>query len=437
MSTGERLQLLQRKLYLKAKQEQDYRFYVLYDKIFLDYVLKDSYERVKAAGGSPGCDNQTFTAIESDGLDTFLEKLKEELRTKQYRPNPVKRVWIPKANGGERPLGIPTIRDRVAQMACKLIIEPLFEADFKDCSYGFRPKRSAQDAIKQIKTHLREGRKEILDADLKGYFDNIPHDKLMKALSIRIADPRILHLIQLWLKAFVVEDGKIKGGNGRKKGTPQGGVISPLLANIYLHLLDRIVANPEGAIAKAGIKLVRYADDFVLMGKQVSAGVMEWLKRLLSRMELELNEEKSRMLDAKATPFNFLGFTIRYDVSIFASKGKFWNIKPSEQSCKRLRQTIRKKLGEIGHYAPIEVSKALNPIMQGWLNYFDIKGVSYTQKTRNELQLYLQERLYRYYNRKSQRKTRLYGHQAYEKLVHQYGLIPPYTASSIKITKKA
>ncbi len=200
MSEQERLQTLQRKLYLKAKQEKGYRFYVLYDKLFLDYILSQAYEKVRRAGGSPGIDDQTFTDIERTGVAAFLTSLKEDLRRRTYRPQPVKRVWIEKANGGQRPLGIPTIRDRVAQTACKLVIEPIFEADFEDSSHGFRPKRSAHGAIKQIKAHLQSGKVEVYDADLSKYFDTIPHEKLMTTLRLRIRDSRVLKLITLWLK---------------------------------------------------------------------------------------------------------------------------------------------------------------------------------------------------------------------------------------------
>ena len=374
-------------------------------------------------------DGQTFAGIEAAGLEIFLTGLGEELRTRTYRPSPVLRVWIPKANGGQRPLGIPTIKDRVAQMACKMTIEPSFEADFEDCSHGFRPKRSAKDAIKQIKQHLQNGKTMVLDADLSKYFDTIPHDKLVKTLELRIADPRVLHLIKLWLQAPVIEDGKTTGGKQNKVGTPQGGVISPLLANIYLHLLDRIVCNPNGWFAKSGLKIVRYADDFVLMGRYISKAAMARIKVLLERMELQLNETKSKVVKATEEPFGFLGFTIRHDRSVFNKRKRFWHIKPSERSCKRLRQSINAKLKKIGHYAPEKVAGELNLQIKGWLNYYHIDKVSYTQLARKKLNYYLRFRLHRYYNRKSQRKTRLHGQQAYVRLVRDYGLIEPYKTS--------
>jgi len=429
MSTEERLHLLQRKLYLKSKQEKQYRFYILYDKIFLDYILQEAYKQAKRSGGSPGIDRQSFAEIEKGGRDEFLKDLKEDLRKRTYRPKPVKRVWIDKEDGSKRPLGIPTIRDRVAQTACKMIIEPLFEADFEDCSHGFRPKHSAHDAIRQIKEHLKAGKTEVYDADLSKYFDTIPHDNLMKTLEMRISDPRVLHLIKLWLKTPVIEDGKTKGGKKSTKGTPQGGVISPLLANIYLHLLDRIVNKSSGMFAKYQVKMVRYADDFVLMGQKIDEKCLGKLREVLNRMELTINETKSKLIQAQEAPFNFLGFTVRYDRSVFNRDRRFWNIRPADKSRKRVRQNIRAKLKTIGHYPPEAVAGALNPIIRGWINYYSIEKVSYMQVDKRKLTYYLRDSLTRYYNRKSQRRSRMYGLHAFDILVKKYGLINPYESS--------
>lgn len=423
MTVDERARLLQRKLYCKAKQEQRYKFYILYDKVFVWYILEEAYRRVRASGGSPGIDGQSFEKIEAAGIDEYLKDLREDLRKQSYRPQPVKRVWIPKPNGKKRPLGIPTIRDRVAQMACKLIIEPIFEADFEESSYGFRPKRSAQDAVAAIKQHLQEGKVEVLDADLSSYFDTIPHDKLQKTLETRISDKRVIHLINLWLKSPVIEEGKINKPKG--KGTPQGGVISPLLANIYMHLIDRIVNNPKSMFASGGVKMVRYADDFILMGKQITDEVIANLKRLLGRMELILNEEKTHRLNATATPFDFLGFTFRYDKDLYRDGRKYWNIVPSAKSENKVRSTLRGYLLLSGHYAAPKVTKGINTIVVGWLNYFDIAGVSYAAKSKRKLRYYLMDRLERYYGRKSQRHSRLHGTQVWDRLVHSYGLIDP------------
>ena len=431
MSSAERVQLYQRKLYLKAKQEKGYKFYILYDKIFLHYILAESWKRVKANGGSAGVDGQTFEMIEAGGVDNFLKTLTEELRQQTYQPSAVKRVWIPKSNGEKRPLGIPTIKDRVAQMSCKLVLEPIFEADFEDSSYGFRPKRSAHGAVAKIKEHLKAGKTEVYDADLSKYFDSIPHDKLMIALGERIADQRVLSLIEKWLKAPVNEDGKLSGGKKDKEGTPQGGVISPLLSNLYLHLLDRIVNSATSMFKKVGIVMVRYADDFVLMGKTLSEAAMSKVKDLLGRMGLTINEKKSRQLDARETPFNFLGFVFRYDQSHKDPQGsKFWNVKPNEKSNKKIRDKIGEALKKMGHYRPEGLVGELNAMLRGWLNYFDIKGVSYPFVAKRKLNYYLRLRLHKYFNRKSQRKSRLYRKQAFEILVNKFGLIDPLKFSA-------
>ncbi len=416
MSSAERVQMYQRKLYLKAKQEKEYRFYILYDKVFLDYILQESWERVKFNGGSAGVDGLTFEMIESAGVEIFLKELKEELRQQTHQASAVKRVWIPKDNGGKRPLGIPTIKDRVAQMACKLVIEPIFEADFEDSSYGFRPKRSGQEAITKIKEYLKSGKTEVYDADLSNYFDTIPHDKLKIALEERIADKRVLTLINKWLKAPIYEDGQFKGGKKNKEGVPQGGVISPLLSNLYLHLLDRIVSFSKGLFKRLGIAMVRYADDFILMGKIMESTAITKLKELLERMGLRLNEKKSSQIDAREQPFHFLGFVFRYDLNFqYPQGGKFWNVKPSEKSSRKIREKIGFTLERMGHYKVEALVGELNALIMGWLTYFEIKGVSYPFVAKRKLNYYLRARLEKYFNRKSQRKSRLYRKQALRK----------------------
>ena len=430
MSDAERVFSLQCKLYQKAKQEQGYKFYVLYDKVFQKHMLRVAWAAVKANQGTPGIDGVSIRDVEQQGVGDYLAALGEELRTKRYRAQAVKRVMIPKANGGERPLGIPTVKDRIVQTACKLIIEPIFEADFKESSYGFRPERCSGDALGAIKGYLREGKSEILDTDLSKYFDTIPHDKLLIVLKERISDSRILALIQQWLKAPIYEDKGFRGGKKNKVGTPQGGVISPLLANIYLNLIDRIVNNPKSMFSQNGVKIVRYADDFVLMGKQIREQVKEKLKSLLGRMGLSLNEEKTRTVEAKRESFDFLGFTIRYDKDRWDSSKRYWNIIPSRKSEQKIRDKIKAYLEAHGHYNGRQVSEDLNKLLRGWLNYFDIKGVSYPAVSKRRLRHYLQERLNRYYTRKSQRKCRLYGQRAFEALVEKYGLIDPTKYSS-------
>ncbi len=436
MTSEERVRLLQLKLYQKAKQEKDYKFYVLYDKIFLGHVLEQAYKKVRTNKSSPGIDNQSFADIEAYGVEKFLKELKQELGKRTYKPQPVKRKMIDKESGGKRPLGIPTIKDRVAQMACKMVIEPIFEADFDDSSHGFRPKRSAQDAISEIKENLKKGNHMVYDADLSKYFDTIPHAKLEVALRERISDPRVIHLIKLWLKvAIVEEDGTYTGGKKNNKGTPQGGVISPLLANIYMNLLDRIVNRPDGYYHDRGVRMIRYADDFILIAKHINQETILKTHRLLDRMELTINQQKSKLIKAKESPLDFLGFTIRYDQSIFGKGKRFWNIMPSAKSQKKMRQNINGKLKKIGHYPANAVVSELNPILRGWMNYYKIDKVSYTQVAFRKLDDYLRKRIDRYYNRKSQRKSNLHGQQAYDLLTSFYGLIKAYNSSGLRPVK--
>jgi group II intron reverse transcriptase/maturase len=422
---AERVSILQEKLYQKAKQERKYKFYVLYDKMFIPYMLREAWKSVKANDGSPGVDGQTIADVERYGLDNYLKELGEELRKQTYQPQAVKRAMIFKADGGERPLGIPTVRDRIAQTVCKMILEPIFEADFDEGSYGFRPGRSSKGAMTEIKKNLEQGNTEVYDADLSNYFDTIPHDKLQIVLKERITDPRILKLMAKWLKAPVYEEGQYKSGKGNHKGTPQGGVISPLLANIYLHLIDRIVNNPHSLFGIDGIRIVRYADDFVLMGKALPKKVIDKLKTLLDRMGLTINETKTRQIDARKEGFNFLGFTVRYDKDLKGRKTRYWNIIPGKKSEQKIRDKIKEYLKTHGHYRAQDVANGINTITRGWLNYFEIEGVSYPTMSKRRLRYYLSGRLYRYYKRKSQRKCRLFGQNAFEVLVSKYGLIDP------------
>ena len=429
-TSRDKVRLLQLKLYLKAKQESSYKFYILYDKIFQSHILKEAYERVKSNGGSPGIDGKKFVDIEEEGLQAFLDEIQEELRPRSYKPQAVKHVWIEKPNGGQRPLGIPTIKDRVAQQACKIVIEPIFEADFDDSSQGFRPNKSTHEAIREIKTNLKGGKHKVYDADLSKYFDTIPHEKLLIVLSERIADPRVLHLIKLWLKTPIQEtDGRYTGGKGSKRGTPQGGVISPLLANVYMNLLDRIVNRPGGYFSRLGIHMIRYADDFILMSRHINQTAIGRLHEYLQRMDLVINTTKSKVINAKEESFDFLGFRFNYEDSLFNRNQKYWNIYPQPESQKRLRQNINDTLKNIGHHAPEFVSMRLNSIIQGWVSSYKIDKVSYLQITLKKLEDYLRKRLFRYYNRKSQRGTTLYGSQVFDMLVERHGLIKPYKSS--------
>lgn len=423
LSYTERTWRLQDKLYRKAKQESGFKFYILYDKVFLPYVLHTSWDCVRRNGGAPGVDGQRVEDVEAEGIEGYLQALGEELRKRTYRASAVKRVWIPKSNGDQRPLGIPTLRDRIVQTACKMILEPIFESDFSDSSHGFRPHQSAGSAVSEIRSHLQSGKTEIYDADLSKYFDTIPHDKLKVVLRGRISDPRIIALINQWLKAPVYEDGRYTGGKKNKLGTPQGGVISPLLANIYMNLLDQAVSRQDGLFHRSGIRIVRYADDFVLMGEKISEHAEIRLRDLLSRMGLSINESKTRKVNAVEEGFNFLGFTFRYDRDLQGRGWKYLNIHPGKKSEQNVRDHINDYLHRGGHYPAVKVAEGLNMILRGWLNYFTIEKVSYTGKSRRGLRWYLINRLNQYYNRKSQRRSSLYGQQAYDLLIHQYGLI--------------
>jgi group II intron reverse transcriptase/maturase len=421
----ERLQTLQEKLYQKAKQEPGYRFYVLYDKTFIPYILREAWNQVRANNSAPGVDGKTVEDVESYGVEKFLQELGEELRKQSYRPQPIKRIYITKPNGKLRPIGIGCIKDRIAQTVCKLIIEPIFEADFADNSYGFRPGRSSEGAMKEIKENLKSGKTEIYDADLSSYFDTIPHNKLYIVLKQRIADPRMMRLIDKFLKAPIKDNEGLKGGKSNKIGVPQGGVISPLLANIYMNLIDKAVNKETGIFSLNGIKIVRFADDFVLMGKDLKEKVIKYLQSLIQQMDLTINEDKTKIVKATDEPFNFLGFTIRNDKDIHGRGCHYWNIIPSKKAVNKIVENIRETLHSSLHYSPDKLVVSLNEKLRGWLNYYDIPGTSYPACSKRAIRYYLNTSLYRYYNRKSQRKSSMYRQHAFEILVKKYGLVDP------------
>ena len=413
---------LQRKLYLKAKQEREFRFYILYDKIYRWDILVLAWHRVKQNAGSAGIDGQTFEQIERQGVGAFLEQLQKELKERTYTPQAVLRCWIEKANGKLRPLGIPTIRDRVAQMACKIVIEPIFEAEFESCSYGFRPKRSAHDAIQHIKQHLHMGCEEVLDADLSQYFDTIPHARLMELIEKRISDRDVLKLLRAWLKVPVAErpkSGKIRyacGGKRNKRGTPQGGVISPLLANIYLNELDKEFYRKDGPLWHSGARIIRYADDFVVLARYIGEPIKQAVKNKLKELDLVLNEEKTKIAKAREESFNFLGFTFRYDRHLNGAPGTYLNVHPSKQTKVKLHGKIRNILIPGNKKNAGELAKELNMLLVGWRNYFDAPG-TYPRRVFRDVNWYLRQRISQFYSRKSQRRSKLYGHRAYEHLL--------------------
>jgi RNA-directed DNA polymerase len=380
LTTPDTIRTLQRKLYTKAKQEPAYRFYALYDKISREDILNHAWRLVKANRGSPGVDGIGFEAIENGiGVETFLRELARDLQDKTYRAQPVRRVMIPKADGSERPLGIPTIRDRVAQMAVKLIIEPIFEADFCAHSYGFRPKRSAHDAVDDIANALWAGYTQVIDADLSKYFDSIPHAKLMAVVAERIVDGGILALIKQWLKAPIIgedADGTRKtvgGGKANRKGTPQGGVISPLLANCYLHILDRIWQRRH-LKGKLQAHLVRYADDFVVMCRKDVEEPLKVVRHVLERLDLSLNEAKTHIVDATKASFNFLGFTLR--ISQGRRTGKpYPHVCPADKSLKKIKTKLTAMTGRELTPIPLEtIVGNVNRSLRGWVSYFHYRN---------------------------------------------------------------
>src|SRR6202163_3584995 len=374
LQTPEKIRTLQRKLYRKAKAEPAFRFYVLYDKICREDILQHAYGLARANAGAPGVDGVSFAQIEEKGLGAWLAGLREELVSKTYRPDPVRRVSIPKPDGGERPLGIPTIRDRVVQTAAKLVLEPIFEADFEDNAYGYRPVRGAVDAVKEVHRLICRGHTDVVDADLSRYFDSIPHDELLKSVARRIVDRRVLRLIKLWLKAPIEEqddgDGtrRIGGGKSNTRGTPQGGVASPLLANIYMNRFLKYCRLTERGEAFSA-HVVSYADDFVILSRGPAAQALTWTKAVMTKLGLTLNEAKTSLRNARQDRFDFLGYS--FGPHHYKANGKrYLGASPSKKSVRRLKTTVGNLLVPGNNDPWWEVRDTLNRSLRGWSNYF-------------------------------------------------------------------
>lgn len=367
LQTTNSVQELQKKLYLKAKSDVKFRFYALYDKVYREDVLLEAWKQVRKNHGAAGIDKESIEDIEREGVESLLREIRAELKEKRYKPSPTKRVYIPKPDGKKRPLSIPTVKDRIVQTALKIALEPIFEADFEDCSYGFRKGHSGQEAAQEVRKLLNSGYTKVIDTDIEDCFGSIPHRELLDMIAKRVVDGEILRLVKLFLKAGVMEENNITRDY---RGTPQGGVISPLLANIYLNNLDK----GWKPISK-NARLIRYADDIVILTRAYVVGYKKHLEDILGGMKLRLKQAKTRIVEAEKESFDFLGYTFRETVSRRTEK-RFALWYPSGKAMKAIRRKVR----EIAdHRRPVKVEqiiKELKPVTRGWVNYFRMSNAA-------------------------------------------------------------
>lgn len=404
-SPKEKVRQLQRKLYRSAKQNRKRKYHALYDKIYRMDILQEAWKRIRASKGSGGIDNMTIADIESYGVNEFLSEIAQTLKGGKYRPLPTKRVYIPKGDGKERPLGLPTIKDKIVQTATKLVIEPIFEADFKDNSYGFRPKRSQHMALEAVRKACNNKGNWVVDADIKAYFDHINHKKLMILLEERICDRRVLKLIRQWLEAGVMVNNVYESTN---EGSPQGGVISPLLSNIYLNYLDRVWEKHGSHL---GI-LVRFADDCVIICKtrDIARAALKLLREIMKRLELELNDEKTKLIQLRPgkAGFDFLGFHHRKEKRIarngwtYTSTIQF----PSKKAMKRMKTAVKDLLGNRSHLKNDiqDMIDQMNLKIRGWRNYY---GLFTAQKWLSSIDWHILQWFTRWWNKKRNRQMHL------------------------------